>query len=168
MDKNELFSLMDAKHLNYQVFEHPAVFTVEEALKFCAHVPGAHVKNLFLRDDKKRQYWLITLLENKRVNLSLLSQMLGAKRLSFGSAEDLIALLGVQPGSVTPLAILNDQQQRVKLMFDRDLLSEEKISIHPMENIATISVKLEDLLNFIKNNYQGNTIEFIDIPCVAP
>ena len=84
-------------------------------------------------------------------------------RLSFASNDDLKSMLGVEPGSVTPIAIINNESKRVKLLFDNDLLTEEYISIHPMVNTATIAIRLGDLLQFIKNNHQEK-IEFIDIP----
>lgn len=154
--------MLNANNFGYQLYEHPPVFTVKDAQN-AAHIPGVHVKNLFLRNKKKTAYWLVTVKEEKRVDLMAFGNLLNEGRLSFASHNDLIAILGVQPGSVTPLAIINDQTQCAKLIFDNDLLLEKHINIHPMENTATISIKLHDLLCFIKGNHQGK-IEFIDIP----
>jgi len=162
-NKEQILALLHSNRCAYHLYEHPPVFTVIEASQHCAHIPGAHVKNLFLRNKKKTAYWLITVPEDKQVDLLLLGDRLGFGRLSFSSSADLTAMLGIQPGSVTPLAIINDQAKRIKLIFDRDLLNEQDISIHPMENKATISLKLQDLLQFLEG-YRHEKVEFMEIP----
>ena len=164
-NKEILLSKLKEDNCAYQLYEHPAVFTVEEATQYCSHVPRAHVKNLFLRNKKKTTYWLVTVKEEKRVDLLALGSILNGGRLSFANHTDLVEMLGVQPGSVTPLGIINDHAKRVKLLFDKDLLSEENISVHPMENTATISVQLNDLVHFIESNHQEK-IEFVEIPVI--
>ncbi|HEX4045859.1 MAG TPA: prolyl-tRNA synthetase associated domain-containing protein [Gammaproteobacteria bacterium] len=161
--KEELLLILNSDNFGYQLYEHPPVFTASDAEEHCVHIPGVHVKNLFLRNKKKTAYWLITVKDEKRVDLMAFGNILNEGRLSFASHSDLIAMLGIQPGSVTPLAIINDQAKRVKLIFDNALLLEKHINIHPMENTATISVQLCDLLRFIEGNHQGK-IEFIEIP----
>jgi Ala-tRNA(Pro) deacylase len=161
--RQSLISLLDAAHLEYQLHEHPAIFTTEEGEQYCAHIPGAHVKNLFLRNEKKTAYWLLTIKHHKHVDLSQLAKILNGGRLSFANHHDLKTILGVMPGSVTPIAIINDHARRVKLIFDQDLLKEEYINIHPMENIATITMKLTDLQNFIEQKHQIK-IDFLMMP----
>ena len=100
--------------------EHPAVFTVEEAKALRGDLPGHHVKNLFLRN-KKEEMWLVVALEDRAIDLKRLGEVLGAGRLSFGSAERLKRHLGVEPGSVTPLALINDEGRAVRLALDRGL-----------------------------------------------
>jgi len=162
-NKEQLLPLLSSEHCEYKLYEHPPVFTVAEATQHCRHIPGAHVKNLFLRNHKKTAYWLITVKEDKRVDLRTLGDRLATGRLSFASPADLIAMLGIQPGSVTPLAIINDQAKRIKLLFDADLLDEKNISVHPMENTATITLQFDELLRFIEN-YRQEKIGFIEIP----
>lgn len=161
--RQPLLSLLDADHIGYQLHEHPAVFTAEEAEKYCAHIPGAHVKNLFLRNEKKTAYWLVMIKDHKHVNLSELAKTLNCGRLSFANHHDLKTMLGVTPGSVTPIAIINDHTIRVKLIFDQDLRQEEYINIHPMENTSTITMRLFDLQNFIEQRHQIR-IDFLMIP----
>lgn len=161
--RQPLLYLLDEAHLEYQLYEHPAVFTAEEGEQYCAHIPGTHVKNLFLRNEKKTAYWLVTIKYLKRVDLSQLAKILNGGRLSFANHHDLQTMLGVTPGSVTPIAIINDHVKRVKLIFDQDLLQEEHINIHPMENTATITLKLADLQNFIEQRHQIK-IDFALIP----
>lgn len=164
--KEKLLLILDADNVGYQLYEHPPVYTTEEAAEHCAHIPGVHVKNLFLRNKKKTAYWLVTVREDKRVDLFVLGEIFNEGRLSFASHSDLTTMLGVQPGSLTPLAIINDQENRVKLFIDNDLLTEKHINIHPMENTATISVKASDLLRFIEGRHQRK-IEFIEIPTLS-
>lgn len=165
-NKEDLLSLLAAENFMYKLYEHPAVYTVEEGMQHCHHIPGAHIKNLFLRNKKKTSYWLVSVAETKRVDLKQLGDLLAGGRLSFVNNESLVDMLGVQPGSVTPLAIINDKEQQVQLFLDRDLLTTEYINIHPMENTATIHLKLQDLLNFIEN-YTQIKVKFIDVPRTA-
>jgi|SRR5579862_6583378 len=163
-NKIDLLRLLTSCQIEYKLFEHPPIFTAEDAhnMQICEVIPGSHVKNLFLRNRKKSVYLLVTIKENKRVDLLDLEKKLNSERLSFASSHDLTNMLGIQPGSVTPLAIINDKSNRIQLFFDADLLNEEYINIHPMENTATISIKLSDLLLFIQQYYK-NKIEFIEI-----
>ncbi|MCZ6902502.1 MAG: prolyl-tRNA synthetase associated domain-containing protein [Rickettsia endosymbiont of Ixodes persulcatus] len=161
--QQSLLTLLDEARLNYQLHEHPPIFTSEEGEQYCAHIAGAHVKNLFLRNEKKTAYWLITIKHHKRVDLSQLAKILNSGRLSFANPVDLKKMLEVTPGSVTPIAIINDHAKMVKLIFDQDLLQENDINIHPMENTATITVRLADLQNFIEEKHQIK-IDFAVIP----
>lgn len=161
--QESLLAILDAANYVYQLYEHPPVFTVEQAMHYCKDIPGAHVKNLFLRNKKKTSYLLVTVKDEKTVDLLALGETLGIGRLSFASGDDLIKMLNVQPGSVTPLAMMNDQDHRVKLYFDHDLLNDEFISIHPMVNTATLCLKLSDLILLIEKNHREK-IEFIEIP----
>lgn len=161
--KEEILAKLKTAHIDYQLFEHHPAFTAEDGQDLCIKIPGPHVKNLFLRDKKKKIYLLVTVKQEKRVDLLKLGDNLQLGRLSFASSNDLNTMLGVEAGSVTPIAMINDAHKRIKLFMDRDLLNEEIINIHPMVNTATISIKLNDLLLFIED-YQQEKIEFIEIP----
>jgi Ala-tRNA(Pro) deacylase len=163
--QQDLLSLLDTIHISYKVYQHPPVFTAAEAMLYCSEIPGAHVKNLFLRDKKKSQYLLCTIQENKQVDLKALAELLNVGRLSFASDQDLIAKLGVQPGSVTPLAILNDSQGQIKFLMDAALEFSEYINVHPMENTATLHLKTRDLLAFIESRYDRG-VNLIEIPTI--
>jgi len=128
---------------------HPAVFTVEQAQEHTRHLDGGHCKNLFLKDNKDR-LWLVTCLDEQQVDLNRLAKLLGAGRLSFARGELLAEVLGVAPGSVTPLAIVNDTGSRVAAVLDTKLLAHEKINCHPLENDATTTLAAIDLLRFIR------------------
>ncbi len=161
--KNQLLYLLQAKRIFYKVYEHPPVFTANEAAIYCADIPGAHVKNLFLRNKKKTKYLLLTILDDKLADLTKLGETLELGRLSFASHQDLVAILGVQPGSVTPLAILNDNKIQVELYFDKALYAYEYVNVHPMENSATLHLKTSDLSAFIEAEY-SRSIRWIDVP----
>lgn len=129
-------------------YEHVAVFTVEEAACVNAAQPGGHTKNLFLKD-KKDGLWLVVLREDFRLDLNALSRQLGSPRFSFGSGELLIATLGVRPGSVTPFALINDPQHKVRVVLDAQMLKQAPLNFHPLRNDRTIAVAPADLLAFI-------------------
>ena len=164
--KEQLLSMLSSDRCHHTLYEHPPVFTADESMQYCADIPGAHVKNLFLRNKKKTVYFLLTVKEEKRVDLLTLGERLGLGRLSFASSDDLIAMLGIQPGSVTPLAIINDHSHHVMLYFDHDLMGEEFVSVHPMQNTATICIKLCDLIQFIDKSGQKK-IDFIEVPFIG-
>ncbi len=128
---------------------HPPVYTVEEAHRHTHHLPGGHCKNLFLKDRKDR-LWLVTCLDEQQVDLNRLAKLLGAARFSFGRPELLQEALGVTPGSVTPLAIVNDRDGRVTPVLDTKLLAHAQINCHPLENDATTTLSSEDLLRFVR------------------
>src|SRR5947207_10517798 len=127
----QLFDHLDRLGIAQRTVEHPAVFTVEQAKALRGDLPGHHVKNLFLRN-KKEQMWLVVALEDRAIDLKRLGEALGAGRLSFGSPERLKRHLGVEPGSVTPLALINDEAQAVQLVLDRGLADGTAINVHPL------------------------------------
>lgn len=148
LGKDELLGFLGARGIEYALHEHEAVFTAEEALRVCGHIPGMHCKNLFLKD-KADALWLVTLPDEKRADLKSLPEKIGSKRLSFGNASLLMEALGVTPGSVTPLALLNDEAKRVQLVLDRSMLHQEMINLHPLINTATVTLRSADLLRFL-------------------
>ena len=145
----DLFALLDAHGIPHQTLEHPAVFRVDEGHDIKAALPGGHTKNLFLKDGKG-QIWLICALDETRVDLKRLPDVIGAARLSFGSAELMQEILGVTPGSVTLFALINDTEHRVKLVLDAALLEPEPINFHPLTNTATTAISQDGLRRFLK------------------
>jgi len=132
-------------------YAHPPVFTVEEGADFKHKIPAGHTKNLFLKD-KKGQIWLVTAQADTQVDLKALPARMGAGRLSFGSAELLQAVLGVVPGSVTPLALINDAaQQNVRFVLDEKLMDFDLVGCHPLRNDYTTCLSPQNLLRFIKD-----------------
>jgi Ala-tRNA(Pro) deacylase len=128
---------------------HAPVFTVAEAAALYASQPGGHTKNLFLKD-KKDGLWLVVARDTLKIDLNELAKALGAPRFSFGSGELLIETLGVEPGSVTPFAIMNDTAGKVRVVLDEGMLALEPLNFHPMRNDRTTAIRAADLLKFLR------------------
>lgn len=151
--KEELLKQLDDWNIGYELKEHKAVYTVEEAQTIEDQLAGTGCKNLFLTD-KKGSYYLYVLEEIKRANLKEIGQQINKKNLTFASEEDLKKLLNLRKGSVTPLGIINDLENKVNIILDRGLVN-KTLLVHPNRNTATLSMKYTDLLRFIKNtNHQ--------------
>jgi Ala-tRNA(Pro) deacylase len=157
----QLFARLDALGLAHRSVEHAPVFTVEQAKAHRGTLPGHHIKNLFLRN-KKEQMWLVVALEDRVIDLKRLGEVLGAGRLSFGSADRLRRTLGVEPGSVTPFAVINDTDRRVRLVLDRALPDGGPINAHPLTNSMTTAIGFTDLERFFTAT--GHDIEWLDFP----
>jgi Ala-tRNA(Pro) deacylase len=160
-----LYERLRALGITWTHYTHAPVFTVEEALQVNLRQPGGHTKNLFLKD-KKGGLWLVVLRDDFKLDLNALSKQLGAPRFSFGSGELLIETLGVPPGSVTPFALINDREQRVRVLLDAEMLDREPLNYHPLRNDRTISVSKDDLLKFIRSC--GHTPRIETLPEAAP
>ena len=155
-----LYARFEELGIAHKTVEHEAVFTVEESQKLNHAIPGAHIKNLFLKDKKKR-LWLCTVLEDRAIDLKALRKRLGAQgNFSFGSPDTLMEVLGVIPGAVTPLAVINDAGRQVTVVLDDGLFEEEDVNCHPLRNDKTTTLKGADLLRFIEA--EGYTPERID------
>lgn len=160
MPEKKLLDLFHQHNVPYQLYEHEAAFTSEQADRVCRLVPGTHGKNLFLRDEKKK-FFLLSTFPNKRVDLKALSKCCGAGRFSFGNPADLLAKLGVMPGSVTPYGLIHDHNHEVTFLLDQDFLMQEKVNFHPLRNDMTIGMQLQNFLNFfeiIKRNPRMITV----------
>lgn len=161
MNKPEVYDFLTSRGIEYEVTEHGAVFNMEEMSHVELLHPEADAKNLFVRDDKKRNYYLITVRGDKRVDLKKFREEHSTRQLSFASENDLMNLLGLIPGAVTPLGILNDSEKKVKLFLDEELLKCGLIGVHPNDNTATVWLKTTDLIDIITEH--GNEVEAVTI-----
>lgn len=139
---------LTALGITFTTHLHAPVFTVGESDAVTAALPGGHTKNLFLKD-KKGGLWLAVVRAELRVDLTALAKQLGAPRFSFGSAELLIATLGITPGSVTPFALMQDTACMVRPVLDAGMLKLRPLNFHPMRNDRTTAISPEDLLRFV-------------------
>jgi Ala-tRNA(Pro) deacylase len=155
-----LFARFADLGISARTVEHPAVFTVEQARLHRGDLPGTHTKSLFLRD-KKGAMWLVVCLEDRAVDLAVLAQRIGAKRLSFGSPERLMRHLGVIPGAVSPLAVINDTDRAVRVVLDRGVLENDPVNLHPLDNARTTAIAAADLLRFLEA--EGHPPELLDL-----
>ena len=158
--KENVYKKLDELNIKYRKVDHKAVFTMEEMAELNLENEDEIVKNIFIRDDKKN-YYLVLIAGNKRVNLKELRNNLGLRPLTFASEEDLERYLGLHKGSVTVLGVLNDTNHIVKVLIDEDIKKFKEIGVHPNENTASIWLKLEDVEKIL--NYTENDYEFIKI-----
>jgi Ala-tRNA(Pro) deacylase len=146
---DDLFAYLDRLGIAHATVTHAPAFTVEEARVLRGQIAGAHTKNLFLKD-KKGALFLVVALEEAAIELKSLHRRLGASgRFSFGSAEILRATLGVEPGSVTPFAALNDTQAQVNVVLDAVMMQHAMLNYHPLRNTMTTTISRDDLLRFL-------------------
>jgi Ala-tRNA(Pro) deacylase len=146
---DSLLTVLDAMGIRHETVHHEAAFTVEQSKHLRGEIPGAHTKNLFLKD-KKGKLFLVTAVENTVIDLKRLHEIIGGSgRLSFGSAEQMQANLGIAPGSVTALAVINDEQRSVSVILDERLSSFGRVNCHPLINTMTTGISYDDLLRFL-------------------
>ena len=144
----DLFAFFDAHGIAHSTHKHRAVFRVDDGEEIKQAMPGAHTKNLFLKDAKD-QLWLISALGETRIDLKRLPSTIGSARLSFGREEILHQALGVRPGAVTLFALINDAGHRVKVVLDKALLAHETVNFHPLVNTATTAISREGMIAFL-------------------
>ncbi|HEX2978405.1 MAG TPA: prolyl-tRNA synthetase associated domain-containing protein [Candidatus Babeliales bacterium] len=163
MHEKELFDILHRMQIKTNTYEHEPAFAVQDAVELKSLIPGSFVKNLFLKDRNKK-YWLVVALFETKIQLKKLAKRLNAPELRFASPEELEKILKVQPGSVTPFALMHDTNHEVNVLLDKQIELAEKIGIHPLRNTATTLIGPEDLKKFIA--YCGNqmaTINFSEL-----
>src|SRR5581483_8571346 len=147
---DDLFVFLDKLGIEHSTIEHPPLFTVEQSKELRGEIPGGHTKNLFLKD-KKDALFLVVALESAVIDLKGLHRVLGASgRFSFGSADLMREVLGVEPGSVTPFGAINDKAGRLTVVLDQPMLKHEILNYHPLVNTKTTAIGREDLLKFLR------------------
>lgn len=162
MTKQETCAFLAARGIPYEITEHKAVFNMAEQADVPLPYPEADAKNLFIRDDRKQHYYLITVRGDKRVDLKAFRKNQNTRPLTFASAEDLRTFLQLSPGSVTPLGLLSDEARRVELYLDNSFLADNAmIGCHPNDNTATVWMKTRDLVELIKEH--GNAVHFTEL-----
>jgi Ala-tRNA(Pro) deacylase len=146
---DDLFAFLDRLGIAHRTVSHPPLFTVEESRALRGKIPGGHTKNLFLKD-KKGALFLVVALEDALIELKSLHRRLGAGgRFSFGSADLLRDVLGVEPGAVTPYAAINDNERRVSVVLDTAMMAHATLNFHPLKNTMTTSIGRDDLTKFL-------------------
>ncbi len=159
--QEKVFERLDSLGIQYQVMNHPAVYTIEEMDNLGISEHGDVCKNLFLRDAKGTRHFLVVLLKDKKADIKNIQKQLGCTNLSFASEERLSKHLQLQKGEVTPLGIINDASGTVELVLDKDLKGREKLGVHPNDNTATVWISFDDLKKVIDHN--GNKIHYVTI-----
>ncbi len=163
MTPQELLGLLERRGVAAKTVSHPPLLTVADSQALRGEIEGGHIKNLFVKD-KKGRYFLVTAGEEARIDLKTVHQVIGASgRVSFGSADQLMALLGVVPGAVTPFGLVNDADGRVTFVLDAGLFAHTIINAHPLTNTMTTSIRREDLVAFIEaTGHSVNVLKVAD------
>lgn len=163
---NNLMEKLDFWGLPYKLHHHKPLFTVAETKAANLDIPGAHCRNLFLRDNKKNNY-LVVLQDKTELDLKKLPELIDSKRLSFGSPDRLWEFLKVKPGSVTPFAAINDSAQKVSVFLEKDMMAQDKINFHPLDNSMTLTITPETLRAFFKKINRDDITE-VDLDAARP
>ena len=156
MNRQEILELLNERKISYEITEHKAIFNMEEAGQVEMPYPDAEAKNLFLRDDKKRNWDLVTVRGDRKLDLKWFQSEFGTRRLSFASDADLMKYLYLIPGSVTPFGLLNDETSSVQFFID-STFEHQMIGIHPNDNTASVWMNADDLVSIIKEH--GNPVQ---------
>ena len=160
MNKQETYQYLKDHNIPFEITEHRAVYNMEELDSIDLPYPEGDAKNLFVRDDKKRNYYLITVKGDKRVNLKDFRKAHGLRPLSFASPEDLKKYMDLTPGTVTPLGLLNVEEAPITMYLDAEF-KDSIIGIHPNENTATVWLQGDDLVALLREN--GCEVEIVEI-----
>ena len=172
MNEKLLFDFLKIHKISYQLFEHQPVFTVDDnpivtavdgvAAKQSVSIPEPHFKSLFLKEKKGIAFFLVSVTQDKRVDLKTLSDVLGCGRFSFGKEEDLLSLLKLTPGSVTPYGLMFDEDNKVACVLDEDALKKSTVAFHPLRNDMTIVITPQAFLMCMEE--MGHEPKVIKIP----
>lgn len=158
----KVYKTLDSLNIAYHSYTHPAVYTIEEIDKY--DVKGdniVHCKNLFLRNSKGDQHYLVITEPDKRTDTKSLARQIESTRLSFASPERLEKHLGLEPGAVSPFGLINDENKHVEVLIDKDLATREKITFHPNINTASVTISYEDFQKYM--GWCGNKVTYVDV-----
>jgi Ala-tRNA(Pro) deacylase len=158
----DIYQFLADHDIEYERHDHPPVFTCEEAERLVPDMPAAKTKNLFLRDRKGRRHFLVVVGYEKAVDLRALTSLLGVRKLGFASPERLKRYLGVDPGSVSILGLMNDVNQAVEVIVDEGLWGAEAFRCHPLVNTSTLAISRDDVQRFLE--ITGHQVRILDVP----
>lgn len=158
----DLYSFLELNKIPYERYDHPPVYTCEEARRLVPAMDAAETKNVFLRDRKGTRHFLVVVNYDKSVDLKALAPLLGTDRLTLGSPERLLTHLGVEPGSVTILGLFKDCKQAVEVVFDEDIAQADSLRCHPLVNTATLAIPREGILRFLEAT--GHALRVVNVP----
>jgi Ala-tRNA(Pro) deacylase len=161
MTDSDIYEVLSELGIEFEKYDHPPVYTVEEANRHRGKLPGGQTKNLFVRNKKGKRHYLLVAAADKKVDLKDLRGVVGEAALSFASEKRLKRYLGVSPGSVSPLGIINDSHREVVVIIDRDLLRHDALGFHPNVNTATLVIDKDDFLRFLK--HCGNEVRVVSL-----
>ena len=158
----DIYAFLNSHKIQYRRFDHPAVFTCEEAKNLCPDMPGIATKNLFLRDKNGERHFLVSVSYKKSADIKKLKELLGVTKLSFASPERLQKYLGVAPGSVTLLGLVNDAERAVEIIIDDELWASDFLQCHPLVNTASLAISHDGMKNFFLAT--GHEYKIMNVP----
>lgn len=159
--REKVLQLLNDLNISFELYEHPPVPTVEDALPYWDKINATHCKNLFFRNHKGNRHYLVILKHDRKLNIRDLEQRLKQGKISFASPQRMERYLGLSGGSVSVFGLINDEEDHVHLFLDDGLKSAEKISFHPNENKATVVISFPSFIQFLE--WCGNSYEFITL-----
>ncbi|MDD2490417.1 MAG: prolyl-tRNA synthetase associated domain-containing protein [Bacilli bacterium] len=159
--EQKVYFILEQLNIKYEKLEHPPVYTLDEFIKVVPNLKGSYCKNLFLRNKKGNQHYLVIYSETKKVNLKKLTKELNEDNLSFASPARLNKYLGLEAGSVSPFGVINDKEHHVIVILDKNIKEQEWVNFHPNLNTITITIKYLDLIKFLK--YCGNQVKELSL-----
>ncbi len=164
MDKNETkaYEILDKLNISYKRFNHGPVATIADIEEGLKDLKVIHFKNIFLRNSKGDKHYLLLIDRKKRANTKELAKIIGSTRLSFASDDRLEKYLGIEPGAVSPMGLINDRDKEVEVLVDKDLAQYDEVTLHPNVNTASITISYGSLYKFL--SWSGNKIQYIEIP----
>ena len=158
----EIYRFLDSNGIAYERHDHPPVFTCEDVNRLVPELPGCKTKNLFICDNKGRQHFLVTVPDEKSVDLKSLGEALAVKKLRFASADRLQKHLNLEPGSVTILGVMNDHAGSVNVVVDKAIWEADALQCHPLVNTATLVISLDHMRRFL--DATGHEATVMDVP----
>ena len=158
----DIYLFLSRHSIEYERYDHPAVFTCEQAEQLVPPMQAARTKNLFLRDRKGVRHFLVVVGYEKSVDLKRLTPLLDADKLALGRPEQMLEFLGVEPGSVTILGLANDRQGRLEVVFDEPIAAAASLRCHPLVNTATLEISAEAMRRFLQAT--GHSLRVLDVP----
>mgnify|MGYP004542406733 CR=1 FL=1 len=161
MNKQQIYDYLNNKNIPFEKLEHQPVYNMEQLTEIDMPHKEYEAKNLFLRDDKRKNYYLVTIKGDKKIDLKEVRKKYQTRPLTFASEEELFSILQLKKGAVTPLGLLNDKERKVHFLLDETFTPTSLIGIHPNDNTATIWLKVNDVLSIIKEH--GNQIDIVSI-----
>lgn len=158
--RQKVFNCLKELDINYKIYEHPPLDTIEIALEYWKNINAMHCKNLFFRNHKGNKHYLVIIKDTTPFSIHSLEKKLKQGKLTFGSEKRLEKYLGVKPGSVSPFGLLNDTEHHVHLFIDEQLKNAKKVSFHPNDNTASLVLDFTDFIKYLDNS--SNNYEFIN------
>ena len=157
----KVLEVLKTLDIEFDIYEHPPLPTIEDAVKYWKEITSTHCKNIFFRNHKGNRHYLVVIDHRATLAIHDLEKRLKQGKLSFASIKRLQRYLGLEPGSVSPFGLINDTENHVHLFLDKNLKSAQKISFHPNDNTASVVIDFNDFMKYL--NWTGNTYEFIEL-----